>query len=175
MLPYCVWAVNADSYNQNKDLVKAINVKSLNQVPSSLENFKSALAKDSFGQHETLIQLLSFGSRLNESGEVSEEIKKSFYNLAVSEVDRYYENNPKDSRLNYVAGQYIAQSGNLDLSLKYFDEAIRLSPKKQSIYYAKIEVLLFMGKKEEALDLARYVYELNPNNDNFWNFYILNF
>lgn len=171
-IPYSAWAVNYDSYVQNRELIKAITIKSIDQVPGSFNNFKLALNIDSYGQQEALIQLLSFGSKINESKELSEEIKKSFYETILNELERYYEKNPKEARLSYVAGQYIAQSGNYDLAIKYFDEAIALAPNKQSIYNSKIETLLFKGMKKESLDLVKQVYEINPENDNFWNFYI---
>ncbi len=171
-IPYSVWAVNNLSYKQNKELIKAMAISNYSQVPSSIENFKSALEKESYGQQETLLQFLSFGSRVNESEEISLEIKKYLYDTTLFEINKYYEKNPVDSRLSYVAGQYIAQSGNYDLAIDYFDKAIELSPNKQIIYQTKIEVLLLSGKKKEALDLIKQVYEINPENDNFWNFYI---
>jgi O-antigen ligase len=171
-IPYSAWAVNYEGYVQNRELIKAITIKSIDQVPGSFNNFKLALNIDSYGQQEALIQLLSFGSKINESKELSEEIKKTFYETILSELERYYEKNPKEARLSYVAGQYIAQSGNYDLAIDYFDEAIALAPNKQSIYNSKIETLLFKGMKKESLDLVKQVYEINPENDNFWNFYI---
>jgi len=170
--PYSVWAVNTDSYIQNRELISAMKISSVDDIEDSLQHFQKALNKNSFGQQEVLLQFLSYAVRVNESDTIPDQIKNNFYQTALTEAQKYINDNSDDVRTLLVAGQYFAQVGNYDLANQYLDKMILLAPKKQFLYQPKIEVLFVTGKTKEAKDLLNYAYEINSENDSFWEYYI---
>lgn len=172
LIPYSVWAVNADSYFQNRELIQALQLRNVSGVEMSYEKFKSALSRDSFGNQEILLQLMVFSVSVINQESIPEETKNKFNDLVYSEFNKYIQKNPKEARVFLSAGQYFLQAGNYELAGQLLDEAILLAPKKQFVYKPKIELMLFNKQKEEALDLLQSVYEINKDNDDFAIYYI---
>nr|MBP9763610.1 tetratricopeptide repeat protein [Candidatus Paceibacterota bacterium] len=170
--PFAVWGMNAEGYIQNKEILKAIRPASLADVNNSLDIFEKSLARNSFGTQETLTQLIEFTAKVIRFEDVSPELKQKFVNLTASEIQKYIEKNPQDSRTLLLSGAFIAQTGNFDTSLKFFESAIAISPKKQFMYQTVIEILFQKGNKAEALALAKQTYEINIENDLIWGTYV---
>lgn len=170
--PVMVWAVNADSYLQNRAILKSMKVASEGDVKGGFEIIKSGINRRTFGEQETLMQLLDFSNKVIKTENIDKSLKQEFVNLSAIEIDSYIKKNPEDARTILVAGQFIAQTGNLDLALEFFNRATEISPKKQFLYAPVIAIKIQQGKIPEALDLAKNVYELNKENDNFWMSYV---
>ncbi len=170
--PYSVWAFNYNSLAQNIETIKALKPTSVGEVDDSLEYFKSAMARGSFGRQETLLQMMDFGANVINSQSVSKELKQEYIDFIIPEIRQYVTEYPNDSRILFLSGQFMVQAGNWELGTQLIDSAISISPKKQFMYKLKIEMLIQQGKDKEALELAKKVYEINPDNDDIWKNYI---
>jgi O-antigen ligase len=171
--PYMVWAVNSNSYLQNREIIKAMQIKNSTDVEQSLQYFQSALKRESLGQQEAILQFMSLAIKVASSPEVSDEIKAKFYESVFYEVNKYISENPDDARSMYIAGQYFAQIGNYQFAEDLMSRAISVAPKKQFLYQPKIELFFAMNRNQEAIDLLEYAYAINKENDNFWEYSVL--
>lgn len=170
--PFLVWAVNADSYIQNRLLVKGLKISDVENLDDNLNYFKEALNKRTFGEQETLIQLSSLSNRVAESPEPNDSIKKEFYDFTEQELLRYLEKTSYDLKVVSTAGLFYAKNNQIDKSLEMYQKAIEIAPKKQYLYQPVIYMYLLQGKTEEALDTAKISYEINKDNDDAWRVYL---
>ncbi|MFA7193518.1 MAG: O-antigen ligase family protein [Candidatus Paceibacterota bacterium] len=170
--PFVAWAINSNGYFQNTEMMKAIRPATVEEVSVSRDLFEKSLARNTYGNQEVLMQLIDFTSRIIRTDNVSMEVKQSFVDLSAVEIQKYINENPTDSRTMLIAGQFLAQTGNLETSLKFFDSAINISPQKQFMYQPVVEILFQQGKNTEALELIKRVYEINTDNTLVWGTYV---
>lgn len=171
-IPATVWSVNAESYLQNKEMISSIKPKSIDELDKSIDSFKKALSRNTFGDPETRMQLVVFTSKALRVQGGTLESKQSLVDLTMSEIQKHTNEYPNDSRFLVMSGQIIAQTGNLDLARGFFEQAIKVSPTKQFMYSPLVELLFQQGKTKEAYELIRKVYELEPANDTIWAQYV---
>lgn len=170
--PFFVFGMNGPSYLQNKGTINSMRYATTGKIKDSLDSFTETLQRRTFGQQESLLQLMAFSAQVVSAESVPQEIKQSFANLTVSEIKLYLEKNPDDSRVFFVAGQFYAQIGDFDSSLEMLNSAVKISPDKQFLYQPIVGILFQQGKVEESVALAKEVYEKNTDNDEFWNTYV---
>jgi O-antigen ligase/Flp pilus assembly protein TadD len=170
--PFMVWGFNGDNYLQNSELISAIRIKNSGEVGASLKIFEKALARDTFGNQETLFQLLDFSGKAIRTQGVSDADKEALFSLSVLEIEKYTNKHPQDSKAKLIAGQFLAQTGNFELASKFIQDVINISPQKQSVYLVLVEILFQQQKPQEALALAKRVYEINTENTNIWVLYV---
>lgn len=172
VFPAVVWAVNANSFQQGKALIKALRISDVQQLPDIKKYFENALSVDTFGTTETRQQLISFTSRIITASSVPFEDKQAFATFTAEEITKEITEHPNDPKFLTVAGQFLAQTGNLDQSTVLFERAVAVAPKKQFLYQPLIEILFKQQKKTEALALAQEVYMIEPANDVMWRQYV---
>ncbi len=129
---------------------------------TNLNNFKKALAYDSFGNTEIREQLLQIAPHVQNSS-AADELKKDFFDLAKSEMEKHIAKYPGDARQVLFLASFLNQYGRSEEALKYLEEALKLSPKKQSIYFEIGSSYLAAGKYKEAQEILKTAYELEPN------------
>lgn len=171
-IPGVVWRVNADSYLQNKEMLKAIKPASIDEIDKSISIFKNALDRNTFGNTETRMQLIVFTSKALRVQGGSLEKKQQLVDFSMLEIKKHIEMHPNDSKFLVMSGQLIAQTGNLELAKGFFEKAIGISPKKQFMYSPLVELLFQQGKKDEAFTLIKKVYEMETDNDTIWGQYV---
>lgn len=170
--PFVAWAINSNGYLQNREMMEAIRPATIEDLKNSRDLFEKSLARDDYGNQEVLMQLLDFTRKILRTENVSTEVKQSFVDLSANELQKYIDKNPTDSKTILVAGQFVAQTGNFDVALKFFDSAIKISPQKQFMYQPVVEILFQQGKNAEALELIKMVYEINTDNNEIWGSYV---
>lgn len=175
VFPVTVWAVNASSFNQGTQLIKAFQVlrnPDSVKIADVLARFKEALSVDTFGTTETRQQLLSVASRIVQASNVPLEDKQAFATFTAEQITKEIAKNPNDPKFMIIAGQFLAQTGNFDQAKTLFQRAIAISPKKQFLYQPLIEILFKENKNTEALAMAKEVYMIEPANDGMWRQYV---
>jgi O-antigen ligase len=172
VFPSLVWVTNANSFQQGTELIKALRISDPQKIPEITEHFQNALALDTFGDTETRQQLLSFTARIITAPTVPLEIKQTTAIFAGEQITKEIAEHPNDPKFLAIAGQFLAQTGNLDQAKVLFERAVAVSPKKQFLYQPLIEILFKQDKRAEALALAKEVYAIEPANDVMWRQYV---
>jgi tetratricopeptide (TPR) repeat protein len=70
---------------------------------------------------------------------------------------------PGDARYRLFYGIFLSRYGWYGKAVEQINEAQKLSPKKQQIYFELVNNLLLDGKTAEALQAAKTAYELEPS------------
>ncbi len=172
VFPFAAWVVNADSYRQGTALISALRISEIDRLPEITSTFERALAYNTFGDIETRQQLLTLTGRVISTPAGLQEDKIELVKLTQAELQKEIDLRPNDAKFLVLAGQLLAQSGNLDQARLFFERAVSLSPNKQSLYQPLIEVLFKQGLTEDALALAASVYGIEPANDAVWRQYV---
>lgn len=170
--PVTVLALHAPSYKQNTLLIDALRIPQIEKLPEITQTFEEALATETFGDTEVRQQLMVFTGRIINTPAGDLAAKQQLVAFAGAQMQREIDVRPNDPKFLALAGQLLAQAGNLDQALVVFERALSLSPNKQSLYQPVIEVLFKQGKKEEALARAYDAYMIEPANDGMWRQYV---
>ncbi len=137
-------------------------------VNKTLSAFKSALELKTFGETEVLEQLARISTTLmNQS--VDNRIKASFLNFASEKLEDYIDRFPNDIRVRLFTGALYAASASfnpqgLTKANGHFNDALKLSPKKQSILFVLADNYLRLNNAEKALALLNEAVKLEPKN-----------
>lgn len=172
VLPYTVWAINADSMRQNLALIDGLRVRSADQLVDAKAYFIKALAYDAHGDLETRQQIIQYTNMLLRSESISLEAKQDFVNFTGTVLQDGLDRYTDDARYLVVSAQLVGSIGNVDLALQLFEQAISFAPKKQFLYWPVVEILFDQEKKEEALAVATQAYRIYPENDTAWKHYV---
>lgn len=155
-----IYSVNGSAYLANLKLIKA--VVSVNQPDQALTFFKEALAHDSFGNQEIREQLMQFSVNIRNSASVNDTTKQEIFNVIVSEMNKAIENAPNDTRHRLFYGTVLDTYGQFDEGEKQLLEALRTSPRKQTVYFQLGSHYLNRGNKEKALEMFKIAYDSAP-------------
>ncbi|MEK7099885.1 MAG: hypothetical protein AAB883_01975, partial [Patescibacteria group bacterium] len=157
-----VLAVNIPSMRAAGDLVHAIS-----GIPggpqANLDYFKKAVADGSYGTQEIREQLVSYANSVAANPSASNQLKDEFVRFAISEMGKEVERAPLDARLRAQYALIYETGGQYDKALEQVNEAIALSPKKQSFYLQKANLLASAGKPTEARAVFHAAYDLAPS------------
>ncbi len=127
----------------------------------NLDLFKSALELDTFASAEIREQLAQVSSQLPGLN-VDDDIKIAFYELAFSELKKQIELAPDDARYHLFLGNFLGRVGAYDEALVYLNNGLKLSQHKQAIYFEIANAYLNRGSFQEALQTAKFAYDLAP-------------
>lgn len=182
-VPVFAIGLNYNSYNANKELIKASlslqstgNV-SVQNIQTALDLYKDAISRGTFGNPEIVQRFIMIAPDVYQALNNSKhkELGTEFLVTAIFELQKLIENDPQNSRYPYLLGVTYAKTGQVDLSIENLKKAIDLSPNKQTIRNALITIyrsvkdekgnLVFL---EQAYNLAKETYELDKSKDDLW-------
>ena len=158
---FMFYFLNVRPIEANLSLLGAFRVGQ-NDPAQSLKLFKDAISYKTLGLTEMREQLLGAVYDIAQSPKVTQEIKSDFYLTGTSEMLEQIKETPKDARNYVVLGSFFSRIGRLDEALKYFLEAKKLSPNKQTILFYMGDAYINQKKYTEALEVLKEAYELEP-------------
>ena len=156
------WFVNEPALAQNRTLLSAIGQH--NDASKNLQYFKDAIQYQSVGTQEAREQLAQVTAQLAQSG-LSADIKRNFFDAAVSEMQAQAAVSPLDARFPLFLGSVYAAYGDFANAAVAFQKAHELSPKKQTIYFQLGQNEWARGDNAAALRHFQAAYELAPTFD----------
>ncbi len=157
-----IMTVNVPNIRAAGHLVYALS-PSPKGVDENLALFNQALADGSFAHQEIREQLVSFATRVGGEESLPETLRMQFVTLAAEEMGKEVEVSPNDARLRLQYANALSAVGNDEGALLQIDEALRLSPAKQSIHLTRGFKLIELDRDEEARAAFRTAYELDPS------------
>jgi len=177
VVPYMV---NASGYFQSRTAIRALNVKQASTVEQlqdsitqSRDNFKKALAYDSFGTAEIRERLPEMTIAVLQSAQIADSLKGDFVALAREQMTQQLSETPFDARYYIIYGGFLAQTGAMEEAVQYLEKAIELSPDKQIIYTQTAQVYGALGNNDRMIELTKESYEIYQENDSAWSAYVL--
>ncbi len=108
-------------------------------------------------------QLLGCANGVIGSG-LSTDVKQSFYNLALKEINEQIKTSPLDARAYVIGGSFLNQVGDWQDGRSILEKANELSPHKQSLIFELATNYINSGKEKEASVLLQQAYESAPEN-----------
>ncbi len=170
-LGFSMYYVNIKPIVTSKTLIKALSAQSAEQ---SLEYFKKAISQDTFGKTEAREQLVQRAMAFSRNQDQNAMMmKQSFLQTAREEMQKQSEANPLDARYKVFLGALYSAYSMHDDALRTFEEARTLSPKKQSILFEIVAGNINKGDRAKALEVAKEVYDLEPNYSEARNIYAI--
>jgi len=165
-----IYAVNVKPWRQAGGIIRSLQATTHTTDPinTTIESFKETLGLNTFGNTETIEQLLRVGDLLV-GQDFPAEIKLSFINFAASRAEDYLKKFPNSIRVQLMLGTFYqnasAVEGNfLFKGRDHLQSALELSPKKQQIYLVLAENYLRSQEIPKAFELLDQAIALEPNN-----------
>ena len=160
VLIFVIYFANYKPVTASLDLIQALTPRAT--AAENLNWFKKVFALNTFGSGEAREQLIN--STLNNlaKSDVAEPVKQQFGNLAVEQIKGASDSAKGDARTLYFFGNFFSSVGMDKEAEIYLNQAKDLAPKKQQIIFSLISFKARAGKLDEALSLAKNVYELDP-------------
>jgi O-antigen ligase/Flp pilus assembly protein TadD len=157
-----VWMVNVPSIAQASRLVQALGY-SQQKPAEALALFKEATAEKGLGDQEVSEQFLTFAASMRSRTDVPEQLRTDIIVSALTRMQEQVVKTPTDARLRVQYATGLRALGQQQKALEESGSALVLSPKKQTIMMERGFELWEAGKKAEARDLFRAMYELDPS------------
>ena len=159
------WYVNAAPLQANRALLSALAPQQ-GGLEKNLEYFKQAISYGTYGTQEAREQLAQGTAQLAGSKNVSDEVKKRFFDTAVQEMSLQAQASPLDARFPLFLGVLLDAYGDYANAAPVLQHAHELSPGKQSILYEIGSNQLAQGKTSDAVATFKQAFELAiENND----------
>jgi O-antigen ligase len=150
-----------NSYVQNKTLIQALS--SQKQGPmENLRLFKKAISYGGVGATEARAQLHNISQKVVTTKEVDMKIKVAFFEESKVQAQAQLTESPLEPKDLFIPAAFFAQVGQFDLAFKYFDEALKLAPKKVQIINQLGIAYLSKGDIQNATKYFKQSYDLAP-------------
>jgi O-antigen ligase/tetratricopeptide (TPR) repeat protein len=128
---------------------------------TNLDSFKTVIAYDTFGNSEAREQIVQSAMKAK-SASIDQDLQQQLFDFAKEQTLLQIKEAPEDARNETFAGMlFLRYSMNAE-ALAHFEKAHELSPKKQTIGFNLILAYMNEGRVDEALALAKEMYDLAP-------------
>jgi len=166
-----MYFINFRPLAQAQGIIKAFQATTdtVDPVGKTLAAFKNTIGLNAFGEAEALEQLTRTAGLLAGQNSIPAQVKIPFLQYAITELEQYLKENPKNIRLHLMlANLYQSARGlNANLVLAARDElkkAMDLSPTKQQILYLMADNYLITSEVDKAIELIKRAVDLEPAN-----------
>ncbi|TSC63523.1 MAG: TPR repeat protein [Parcubacteria group bacterium Athens0416_74] len=161
-LLFVAWSVNQKPLAANRLMLNALNPQS--DALTKLDHLRQSIELGTYGMQEAREQLSQMAATASGSSGVSEDVRKAYFELAITEMEKQAEMSPLDARFPLFLGVVYSAFGQYDNARIAYEKALELSPKKQSIMYLLGENASVRGDSAAALSYYKRAYELETSN-----------
>lgn len=160
-LSFCFYQAAWKPLQTNLSLLNAMQIQSQSQdYKSAFESYKKALSYNTYGSGEIREQLTKFAIGVGSMSELDSSFKDEVLRRAILEDQEAVKENSLDPRSYLFLGIIYGRVGLLDDAINVMNEALKLSPKKQQIYFELAD--LYIQKKDygKAVEISKTAYDL---------------
>jgi tetratricopeptide (TPR) repeat protein len=161
ILVIVIYFINFIPWRQNKSLLEVLRLGNQGVV-GALEVYQKPINQKGIGFGESIEHISQAAIALNMNSSASSEIRQNVFKLVDESFVKYLEKVPNDARYRLFYGVFLSRFGWYGRAIEQLQEAIKLSPQKQQIYFELVSNLLLDGKAKEAAAAAKIAYELAP-------------
>lgn len=156
------WGVNASAYVANRTLIQGLSPQQ-GGVAVNLEKFKEALAYESFGTQEVREHLSQTAAQVGGMNEVPGDMKKAFYDLAISEMQIQADQVPGSARFPFFLGILKDTFRDHEGAYAALMKSHENSPGKQAILFQLGMNAIARGDTAGATKFFEQAYTLAPD------------
>lgn len=156
-----VYFVNAPGIGASRDIIDAMTAPT---VKGRLEEFNSALGRNSFADQEIVEQLVQQAMSIVRNQQVSKEEKDAMIMRAELELLRLIEEKPGDARLHSFLSSFYRSIGALPQAQEQAAKARELSPDKQAIILEQGIIEIQLGNTDKTAEYFKTAFELDERN-----------
>lgn len=156
-----VYFVNAPGIGASRDIIDAMTAPT---VKGRLEEFNSALGRNSFADQEIVEQLVQQAMSIVRNQQVSKEEKDAMIMRAELELLRLIEEKPGDARLHSFLSSFYRSIGALPQAQEQAVKARELSPNKQAIILEQGIIEIQLGNTDKTAEYFKTAFELDERN-----------
>ncbi len=149
-------------WRQNKDLLNVLALANAGQV-TTIDAYAKPLNDGGMGFSESLEHVSQTAMNLAANLNVPADLKDDLFKELDQDFTKFVERVPNDARYRLFYGIFLSRFGWYGRAVEQLKEAQKLSPDKQGIAFELASNLLLDGKIQEALEVTRHAYEVEPN------------
>jgi len=154
--------VNYKPMAANLSLLSAFQIRTASEIPTALAAYDKALSYNTFGSREIREQLSQFTVAALNSTAVDNGIKGEIFIKAVEELTKGTKEYPLDPRVFLFLGVAKSAGGDYDGAITTFEEALKLSPKKQQILFELADTYIKKSDFRNAESTLKEAFDLAP-------------
>lgn len=162
LLVLILYFVNFIPWRQNRNIMKVLQSGAEGKVLDP-KDYKKPFSDYGMWFSESLEQVSQIAISVISNQSVPEETKQEIFNTVDSAFKKHLEKVPNDARYRLFYGSFLGRLGWYGRAVEQLEVARELSPTKQSIYFELASYKLLDNKKNEAVEMAKIAYELEPN------------
>ncbi|HEY4479974.1 MAG TPA: O-antigen ligase family protein, partial [Candidatus Paceibacterota bacterium] len=149
---------------QNKKLLEILRIANQGEL-ASVDEYAKPLQNHGMGFPESLehVSQTAIGVSLNPNA--SPELRQGLFDAVDKAFNVQLEKVPTDARYRLFYGLFLSRFGWYGRAIEQLEEAKKLSPQKQAIYFELASNYLLDNKPEKSLETAKVAYELEPSFD----------
>lgn len=151
---------------QSKELIRALTASQSRPMDEITSAFQKSLSYNSFGTSEAREQMSNFARGALDSDRFSEEEKKRFAKLTVEELRKETGREAKDVKHLLFLASVLTRALKFDSAYaaeaeNVLNDALRLSPGKQIVYFEAAQLYLSIGNSNKAIELLKQAWDLD--------------
>jgi len=166
------WGVNGAAYAANKALIQGLSPQKAG-IAANLEYFKKALSYNSYGTQEVREHLSQTAAQVGGMSEAPAEIKKQFYDLAITEMQKQSDDVPQSARFPFFLGILKDSFRDHEGARVALEKAHENSPGKQAIAFQLAMNAIARGDTGYATQLLEHAYQAAPEYEESATLYAL--
>lgn len=172
---YFFYFINIPAFLANRTIIDALEAAANGQIQDALGKFEKALSYNSFGNSEIREHLTSFALKVVAASDnlINNETKTKVFEKASSEMKKQIEVSPNDIRYLLFLSSLYNGAGRYDEAIIILEKALKLSPKKQQIYFELGSALLNKKEYAKAAEILKTAFELDSSYDDARKIYAL--
>jgi len=176
VLAYVMWISVLSPYNSSGNLIKAMQDKQRVLVDNKEQTvstdpkarfklIKGILEANDLTRSESRERLVDIAvSLIIQTNKTDPAFAKEVYDYTIDQYDKEFASAKNDPRPYFFKSIFYQKLGMADKALEAVQYASKLSPTKQSFLFSEAQLLLTLGKKDEAMAVFKKAYELDKTN-----------
>jgi tetratricopeptide (TPR) repeat protein len=158
-----IYWINVKPIQANKTMLKSLYPRAVSQ--DKFDNMQKVFALNTFGSMEAREQLLFMLTEARTAQNIDQALFLKFLDLGAKEMQKQLEQSGNDARHQLFMGSFLHTFGRADVAVNYFENAVKLSPKKQIALFSLARAYIDLGRTEDALKVTKFAYELDTKYD----------
>lgn len=165
-LSFCFYNAVWKPLQTNLSLLNAMQIQSQSQdYKSAFEAYKKALSYNTYGSTEIREQLTKFAIGIGSMSDLDLAFKDEVLRKAILEDQEGIKENPLDPRSYLFLGIIYGRVGLTDDAINVMNEALKLSPNKQQIYFELTDLYIQKKDYDKAIETSKTAYNLDKEYD----------
>ncbi|RJQ32773.1 tetratricopeptide repeat protein [Candidatus Parcubacteria bacterium] len=160
---FVIYYVNVPGILTSRAIIDAFKAQGQGDAKGAFENFKKAIGYNSFGKMEAREHLTSFAMQVYSASSLDQAFRNEVADYAVEQLKKQNEEYPNDIREMVFLANIYNKVRKYDEAIAVLDNAIKISPKKQQLYFELGTSYLNKGEYVKGMETLRRSFELDES------------